>query len=665
MAVSKKTTLVEFNQFASTDRLWVVDNEADARFLADRVERGVIVSLDNGIESWTAGKGIGNWKEALEGFKGSVIFAFTPYMMAQGKVANYVKETIPVVKTLSPVTTLDIPSGEDLSEVIGDLDGAGIKALLGSGEVSTDIIATIGDGAKDIMYDIANQDFNFQQSLEGDAFITSKKGPAHIAIPFSHLGKYLVREYKNRFKTVASPQERNSTVNTIEADCAFAPPAVLGVRTATSPSTGTQWIDLGREDGKVIKLTAEGWSVESKPDTDVFFRRTAAVKELPIATPCALGETFQALQSARRFANIPDAQWPLVVGWMVTHLINDDDHLTPLAFFLGGSQSGKTTISVLTKFLTEGIIGKGSNTGARDGDLELSMSEERIKTLNNISTIPEELSELLCQVYEGLEVTGRKIYSTELVTMGINCSVIANGVTVGRMKEDLKTRVMALDIDPKHGGTPWRGGKVEKSKTIDDEMRRIHPDALGALLTLASLAISHHDDFFETVKAEIFRLKGFATTLRTLDMVWSLEGQTVNEYKRLMDVVSEEAIEDPMFECIRSLAVMDRHFDSESQSWVLEIDLKTLMNRLNEQSWTKVLQDTYSGKSSSFASTNSVRDAITRKSTDWKRMGVTYENVGRKRVSGTDNKQTFYKFTFKHSPDTAWSQKPNSLMIEA
>ena len=675
MAVKTKLTPAKTYVSCTTDgELWIVDNKIDADALNEAMCGTITVELDNGnpISEWTEMKGIGDWDEAklqIDYNKIKVVHvALTPFVAASDKTKKFVKALTGGLSALGFYVDIHaIPNGTTIAEIVKGaskpeyvkerlakaIDAATAKQTQG---------VTIGDGAKDFMYEIAVADFIFHKSEKGEQFLTSRKENGHIAIPFSELSHYLVREYKNRFKTTATPKDVKAAIMTVEADCAAAPKSRLGLRTVTSPSTGRQWIDLGREDGQVVLLTEGGWSVHAQPDADVFFRRSSVIHELPVPNACPATETFARLEGARRFANVTDAQWPLVVGWMATHMINDSDHLTPLIFFLGGSQSGKTTISSLTKFLVEGDIEKGTDAGSRDGDLELAMSNARLYTMNNISSVPLELSDLLCKVYEGLSIKTRKMHSHDELTLDINCSVIANGVTVGRMKEDLKTRVLALDINPKHGGTPWRGGAVEQAKTIDDEMRRVHADALGAILTLAALAMQHHDTYFESVKDDIFRLKGYATCLRTLDMIWSLEGRTVNEYKRLMDVMSEEALEDPLFEGIRRLAVQDSNWDGEKTAWVYEVDLMTLKNRINENGWKAVMDTISGGKSSNFSNTKSLSEAITRKETDWKRMGVTYENIGRKRVAGSDNKQTFYRFTFAYAEETAWSQTP-AIMV--
>jgi hypothetical protein len=666
--------------------IWFVDTEEAAEAVETASACAVLVKLTDGTKTyevydkWTKTKGTGDLntvplkKKDSHGVTVSapkVYIAFSPFTMGKDKGGAFVKELTSDLKALgSFVEVITLPAGTTLDEIAAaggqvytnDYLVERVEAAIKKAEKAKPAAVTIQETPADIMYDIAYADFFFNQSDKGEPFITSKSGPSHIAIPFSELGFYLLREYKDRLKQVAAPKELKAALATIEADCAKAGKAILGLRTVTSPSTGSVWIDLGRADGQVVRLTEDNWELHDTPDWDVFFKRTSVIKELPIPTACAVTDTFGRLQGIRRFANIPDAQWPLVVGWMVTHMIPDEDHLTPLVFFLGGSQSGKTTISVLTRYITEGILDKGTDSGAREGDLQLTMSKERIKTLNNISSISPEMSDLLCQVYEGYKITGRKMYTQdEEATLEINCSVIANGVTVGGMKPDLKTRVMVMDIDPKHGGTPWLGAEKEQSKTINDEMKRVHADALGALLTLAVVSLKHHGTFYESVRDDIFRLKGFATVLRTLDLVWQLEGQTVNEYKKLMDIMSEEAIEDPMFECIRRLAITGDNYNAEAKVWELEIDLMTLKNKLNETGWKTMMDSVVSGsKSSGFTSTKAVSDAITRKSTDWKRLGVTYENAGRKRAAGSGNKQTYFKFTFKHDVETSWSQMPDT-----
>ena len=70
------------------------------------------------------------------------------------------------------------------------------------------------------------------------------------------------------------------------------------------------YFDLGRDDFKVVKIGPGGYNVIECP-RKVKFRRPRGMRPLPL--PEAGGD----LDELRRFINVSDEQWPLLLGWLV------------------------------------------------------------------------------------------------------------------------------------------------------------------------------------------------------------------------------------------------------------------------------------------------------------------------------------------------------------
>ncbi len=92
-------------------------------------------------------------------------------------------------------------------------------------------------------------------------------------------------------------------------------------------------LDLGRADGHVVVTTATGWRViEQSP---VLFRRTALTGALP--DPTRPGD----LAPLRERLNVNDADWSLVLAWLVAALTPELPH--PILALLGEQGTGKST----------------------------------------------------------------------------------------------------------------------------------------------------------------------------------------------------------------------------------------------------------------------------------------------------------------------------------
>lgn len=646
----------------SADSFWVVDSQTDADFLISEGLGGVRISLtDNkSLTEWTPGKGVGDWTEYEVLLKMSKVnLALSPWVSAGSKCKAMVEALTTAFGSLGAgVRVHQLPAGGGIKEMVAGVGIINFVAEMGrtNGQGGGLTARTTGDTFADRMYDIAYAGYNFHQSELEEPFVTSKdEQNAKIAIQFGELEKILLRGHRQDHKQVAPSSEVKNALRTIDADCT-APDidkVALGLRCTRSKMTGNYWFDLGRKDGMMVKITKDGWEVTKNLDPDVFFKRTKSIAEMPVPTPCAESNTFAALQSYRRFANIPDAQWPLVVGWMLAHMI--PGYKAPLAFFLGGAGSGKTTLSSMVIKAVEGLDDKGSDTGDNERDLKVAMASERIRYMNNISDISKDMSDLLCKVFEGVKITNRKLYSdAELVELDISCSVVANGVTVGRMREDLKTRVLALDVNPALGGTAWDGRpfgtteELEEPMTILNEWDRAHPEVLGALFTLMSQVFRYAPSFY--MQAKDYRLEEYARVLMVLDLVWQLNGSSSAEYTKLLNTLSEEALDDPLFEGVRRLSVQNANYNPAMDAWVYKVDYGTLKEYFDGNRWDR--HDT------TFKTTNSLRDAIIRKETDWLRLGVKVErHLVRENLPG-GKKGTMVTFTFQNSGTPSFNTVP-------
>lgn len=683
MAVKTTLTSAGVGYIKNNKSVWLVDNQADVDALDYATIGSVLAQLSDGtnvspIHGWTARHETGDWESIFDkdvhgctsGVK--LIIAFSPVSLTKPgaqKFVDAVKEEMEARGIF--VETIDFPKGTSLSKIANEGGAvtteeyliARIDKAIEANVVKKPTSRTTGETFADRMYDIAYRDYTFHQSDLEEPFVTSKEqADARVAIQFNELEKILLRKHLSNHAQVAPGSETKNALKTIDADCTApdVPKVALGLRSTRSKLTGNYWFDLGRKDGQMVKITKEGWTVTKDLDSDVYFKRTKAIAEMPIPTQVAEADTFAALQAYRRFANIPDSQWPLVVGWMVTHMI--PGYKAPLAFFLGGAGSGKTTLSAMVTKAVEGIDDKGTDAGDSDEDLTVTMAAERIRYMNNISGIDAKLSDLLCKVFEGVKITKRKRYSdSDLVELDITCSVVANGVTVGRMREDLKTRVLALDVNPALGGTAWDGrpwGTTEElaePMTINQEWDRAHPEALGALFTLMSQVFRYAPAVY--MQAKDFRLEEYASVLMVLDLVWQLDGRSAAEYTQLLNGLSEEALDDPLFEGVRRLAIQLANWDQEKGAWVYKVDYGTLKDHFESNRWTS-LMDRADGGTANFKTNNSLRDAIIRKETDWKRLGVTVERHTKRENLPNGKKGSMVTFTFQNSANPQFSIMP-------
>src|SRR5690606_35125695 len=111
----------------------------------------------------------------------------------------------------------------------------------------------------------------------------------------------------------------------LEGQASEEPSSVVHLRVALGHSGGMLF-DLGRGDGLVVDIRPGAWEVVRS--CAVMFRRTALTAEMPIP------KRGGSLTTLRRLLNVSDANWYLLLAWMVASFFPQIAH--PILLLLGG-----------------------------------------------------------------------------------------------------------------------------------------------------------------------------------------------------------------------------------------------------------------------------------------------------------------------------------------
>ena len=202
---------------------------------------------------------------------------------------------------------------------------------------------------------------------------------------------------------------------------------------------GKIYIDLGDPTWRAIEIDAEGWRIVSEPP--VRFRRSDGMRPLP--EPTRNGSAGD----LRAFLNVSsDAAFVLIVGWLVGALRNQGPYLI-LAIY-GTSGAAKTTLAKLLGLLIDPRI-PAKERLPRDRDtLILNASVSHVQSFDNISTIPQEMSDDLCSLATGSGLTKRSLYTNEEQTIFEACRpIILNGIEIFVLREDLANRTATVTLE--------------------------------------------------------------------------------------------------------------------------------------------------------------------------------------------------------------------------
>jgi len=148
------------------------------------------------------------------------------------------------------------------------------------------------------------------------------------------------------------------------------------------------WLDLANDKWQVVEITANGWQVKEASQVPVRFVRTANTLPLPLPQT---GGSLSALQS---FINVDTGDFPLVCGWLCGALRPSN---SCAALIVTGAQgSAKTTMCKLLRRLVDPNMAEMVIAPNREEMVMVSAQHQWAVGIDNISTIPHWLSDVLC-----------------------------------------------------------------------------------------------------------------------------------------------------------------------------------------------------------------------------------------------------------------------------
>jgi hypothetical protein len=252
------------------------------------------------------------------------------------------------------------------------------------------------------------------------------------------------------------------------------------VYTRVGERDGAIYLDLGDRGWSAIKVTREGWSLV--PFHPVKFYRSAGMAPLPI--PVAADGTLDRLRGTLNIAD--QDQFKLLVGWMLGALTPRGPY--PLLQFRSEHGSGKSTATRLVRSLIDPNSAPIRAMPKDEPDLLIAASHSWVLAFDNVTKIPEALSDALCRLSTGGGLSTRELYTNEEeVLFEARRPVIINGISDAMTRPDLVDRTISIELRTVHAHERLPEAELWGS------FAEIAPGVLAALLDGVVRAIADLD----------------------------------------------------------------------------------------------------------------------------------------------------------------------------
>ncbi|HVA91181.1 MAG TPA: hypothetical protein VNL71_15205, partial [Chloroflexota bacterium] len=241
---------------------------------------------------------------------------------------------------------------------------------------------------------------------------------------------------------------------------------------------GAVYLDLGDKAWRQVRITSEGWTVIAANDSPVHFRRAKGMLALPEPT---VGGTLNGLRSVLNVAT--DEGWILVQAWLVDCL--SPGPYPPLVFS-GQQGTGKSTAGSLLRYVVDPNKAPLRTAPREERDLAIAAANGHIVAFDNLSTIPDWLSDSLCRLSTGGGLSTRTLYENDEETLfSYKRPCILTSIEDVISRGDLLDRALLVELEP----IPEEKRRTEAA--LWAAMIEVAPSVLGGLLDAVSGALLH------------------------------------------------------------------------------------------------------------------------------------------------------------------------------
>ncbi|PWU80100.1 MAG: hypothetical protein DLM72_13875 [Candidatus Nitrosopolaris wilkensis] len=298
-------------------------------------------------------------------------------------------------------------------------------------------------------------------------------------LPLNNGGRFkhwLSKTYYELEEKVPNAESISNALNVLKAKADFdGNSKEMNLRVASYNNKNEIYYDLTNGEWEAVKITSEGWSIEKAP---VIFKRYS--NQQPQVYPSeqypddVLDKFMQLLNVSGD--NVEDHKL-LLTCWIVAAFFPDIP--IPVLMLPGEQGGGKSTLQELVKMLVDPSSIRTLIFPKDIDALIQQLAHNYIGFYDNISRIPDWISDQLCRAVTGSGFSKRRLYTDDDDVIYFFKSRLGfNGINMAATKADLLDRGLIIELK--------RIDKKEQREVTDiwNKFEEIRPKLLGYILDI-------------------------------------------------------------------------------------------------------------------------------------------------------------------------------------
>ena len=413
-------------------------------------------------------------------------------------------------------------------------------------------------------------DIEFFHTSDRDAFASVNVGDHWETLPIA--GRDFVNLLLHRFYSFTSgapsKQALEGAVRVFTSRALFEG-IERSVFLRIAESDGKTYLDLSDPNWKAVEISPTGWRILANPP--VKFLRPRGMRPLP--SPVAGGDVNQ----LRSFLNVTDQEWPLIMAWILAAYRRRGPF--PVLNLNGELGSCKSSASAVLRNLVDPNAAN-LRSGPRDErDLFIAANNSWVITLDNLSHLPDWLSDALCRLATGGGLATRQLYTdlSETIIM-VQRPIVLNGIGELATRGDLLDRSIVVSL-------PTLDAEKRRDEAeFQSEFESAKPKLFGALLDalVASLAQLPNVKMTRKPRMADFALFGVAVE-RALG--WPRD-TFIRAYEANRSAANSSAIEaSPVALAVQALVAEERVFEGTATELLNKLPLYADEQAQKHRAW--------------------------------------------------------------------------------